>query len=108
MRVAASEAEYESFMIFNLEAIFTNSRIDRLTVPDGLYAYDLRDACDGEPNELRETVFVNHMGTVITKEPIIGAEFGMDVRFHNYNFIGDPITLEEFMETQNEEMTQSL
>ena len=108
MRVSAREADYERFMILNQDSIFTNARIDRTTVPEGLYAYDLRDTCDGEPNELRETVFVNHLGTVLTKEPIIGAERGIDIRFNNYNFIGDPITLEEFMETQKEEMVQSL
>ena len=108
MRVSAREADYERFMILNQDSIFTNARIDRTTVPEGLYAYDLRDACDGEPNELRETVFVNHMGTILTKEPIIGAEKGIDIGFNNYNFIGDSITLEEFMETQKEEMVQSL
>ena len=108
MRVSARDADYERFMILNQDSIFTNARIDRTTVPEGLYAYDLRDACDGEPNELRETVFVNHMGTVLTKEPIIGAERGIDIEFNNYNYIGDPITLEEFMETQKEEMVQSL
>ena len=81
MRVSAREADYERFMIFNKDSIFTNLRIDRTNVSEGLCEWYLFCDCDGEPNELRETVFVNHMGTVLTKEPIIGAEKGIDIGF---------------------------
>ncbi|MBO6231653.1 MAG: hypothetical protein J6O50_13935 [Ruminiclostridium sp.] len=43
------------------DALFTNSRLDRTTIPEGLYAYDLRDECDGNINELKEFVLVNHL-----------------------------------------------
>lgn len=42
--VNAYDGEYEAFEILGQDALFSNFRIDRSTVPDGLYAYDLRDA----------------------------------------------------------------
>lgn len=49
---------------------FTNGRVDRNTLPEGLYAYDIRggdeiDFCTLEPN-----VCVNHTGTFICDIPV--------------------------------------
>lgn len=50
-----------------IHALFTENRIDRSTLPDGLYAYDIRS--DDEQDELFCTlepiVRVNHSGTVV-------------------------------------------
>ncbi len=75
----ANEADYEEFEILGREALFTNMRIDRNTLPDGLYAYDLRYECNGEPNELKSFVLVNHWGTVVVKEPIESADSGVEL-----------------------------
>lgn len=72
-------------------------RIDRNTLPDGLYAYDLRDECNGEPNELKSFVLVNHWGTVIVKEPIEGSESGVELTPDDCNFFGDTMSLEDFL-----------
>lgn len=66
-------------------------------MPDGLYAYDLRDGCDGEPNELKSFVFVNHWGTVIVKEPVESADNGVALTPDDCNFLGDEMTIEEFL-----------
>lgn len=87
---------YDEFEIFGQKALFTNMRLDRDSLPDGLYAYDLRDACDGEPNELKTFVAVNHWGTVIVKEPIEGAENGIQVTPDDYNFPGGDMSLVDF------------
>lgn len=42
MRVNARQEEYEYVELFGKPALFTNSPIDRSTVPEGWYAYDLR------------------------------------------------------------------
>ena len=46
--------------------------IKRDTVPDGLYAYDVRhdDECRGIPCEIAPFVMVNHWGTIILAEPL--------------------------------------
>ena len=39
---------------------------------------------------------VNHWGTVITKEPIEGADEGIVLNEDDYNYLGEDMTLEEF------------
>ncbi len=96
--IDANETDYERFEILGHEAIFTCMRIDRKTLPEGLYAYDLRDCddCTGDPAELRSFVLVNHWGTVITKEPIEGADEGIVLNEDDYNYLGEDMTLKEF------------
>ena len=87
--INANEADYERFEILGRDALFTSLRIARNSLPEGLYAYDLRD-CD-----LKSHVMVNHWGTVIVKEPIEGADDGI-VLEDDYNYLGEEMTLEEF------------
>ncbi len=58
------------------EGRFTDIRVNRSSLPRGLYAYDVRDECDGDPCEVKSFVLVNHMGTLITAVPIPEAEQG--------------------------------
>ncbi len=58
----------------------------------------MRDACNGEANELKSFVLVNHWGTVIVKEPIEGAEQGVQMNSDDYNFLGEEMTIDEFTE----------
>lgn len=95
--VNASEISYEGFSIFDREALFTNYRIDRSTVPEGLYAYDLRDECDGEICQLKPHVLVNHWGTILVREPFEGAAVGIEVTPDDYSYEGYTLTLTEFM-----------
>jgi hypothetical protein len=55
---------------------FTDMRVDRASIPNGFYAYDVRDECDGDPCEIRSFILVNHMGTLITTVPIPEADKG--------------------------------
>ncbi len=82
---------------FSLACELTASRSPD-TRATGLYAYDLRDSddCDGTPSELKSFVMVNHWGTVITKEPIEGADEGIVLNEDDYNYLGEDMTLEEF------------
>ncbi len=96
--INADETSYERFEILGRDALFTNLRIDRKSLPDGLYAYDLRDSdeLDGTPSELKSFVMVNHWGTVVTREPIDGADEGIVLDENDYNYLGEDMTLEEF------------
>ena len=107
-KVNAQTEEYESFFILGQDALFTNARLDRTTIPEGLYAYDLRDACDGNISELKDFVLVNHWGTVLVKEPINGASEGVQIKPYDYNFIGETMTLDDFMEETTIEQTQTM
>lgn len=52
--------------------LFTNARLDRDTIPDYLYAYDVRDndECSGEFAEIKEFVMKNHLGTIVGCDPL--------------------------------------
>jgi hypothetical protein len=72
MRVNAREERYEHVELFGKPALFTNSRIDRSTVPRGFYCYDLRGS-DNDPGRLatiESSITVNHAGTILTPEPV--------------------------------------
>ena len=72
--ISADETSYERFEILGRDALFTNLRIDRKSLPDGLYAYDLRDSdnCDG-------------------------ADEGIVLNEDDYNYLGEDMKFEEFL-----------
>jgi hypothetical protein len=49
---------------------FTNFRVDRSSVPEGWYAYDIRHGDSGELCTIEKCVLVNHAGTFLTKTPV--------------------------------------
>ena len=70
-----AECENEvNFMVYlpdgtEAEGYFTNSRVDRSTLPEGWYAYDIREG-EEEFAALEPSVTVNHGGTFITNTEI--------------------------------------
>ena len=104
--VPASEGDYEEFEVLGQNALFSNYRIDRSTIPDGLYAYDLRDSCNGIACELKDHITVNHFGTVIVKNPIDGAENGIALTEDDTCFFGTESTIDEFLDRSEEEDNQ--
>ena len=51
------------------ECLFSVLRIDRATIPEGCFMYELADDCDGIPCRMRAGILVNHFGTIVTNEP---------------------------------------
>ena len=62
MTFNAMTEHYEEITVCGKPALFTSIRIKRDTIPDGLYAYDVRhdDECRGIPCEIAPFVMVNH------------------------------------------------
>lgn len=98
MSVNAREEEYEYVELFGKPALFTNSRIDRDTVPEGWYAYDLRgsDYDPGEPVTVEPKVGVNHAGTILIHEPVTIPKEGFRKLKGRLDFLGEHLTLEDF------------
>ena len=71
MNYDAQKVTYQEVAIFDRPALFTECRIDRTTVPEGVYRYELRHGDEdwGEPRELARGLMVNFYGTVLTREP---------------------------------------
>ena len=67
----ATEETFDPCELQSKPALFTNSRINHATVPDGLFAYDLRRSGYGNgAATLEKRVLVDHMGTILTAEPL--------------------------------------
>ena len=102
MKVNAAEASFELMELFGKTVLFTNMRVDRSTVPDGLYVYEVRDEdCTGEICEIKPFVMVNHWGTIICKEPI-ELDTKWNSRFvdkNDYSYLGDDVRLDEYINT---------
>ena len=60
----------------NKPYLFSNLRVERNSIPEGFYAYDVRDDCDGEFWEIQKYVMVNHWGVIVGLEPITLDERG--------------------------------
>ena len=92
------DESFDLIEIFDQKALFSNGRIKKSELPDGVYKYDLRK---GIPffGTLEKQVIVDHAGTVLTREPI---DFG-DKKYIELseetspNFLGDEMTLGEYL-----------
>ena len=112
MTFHAMTEHYEEITVCGKPALFTSFRIKRDTIPDGLYAYDVRhdDECRGIPCEIAPFVMVNHWGTIILAEPLELPDDGRryideDTDWNYAPFGGTEknqkpcVTVEEFIET---------
>lgn len=72
-RYDARKEIYDEIEIFDTLALFSSGRIQRESVPEGFYCYEVRydDECMGIPCELNSHVLVNFWGTVISKVSLI-------------------------------------
>lgn len=101
MKVNAAEEDFELMDMLGQQVLFTNMRVDRDTVPQDLYVYDVRhdDDCTGEICEIKPFVMVNHWGTIICKEPI-ELDSKWNSRFvdnDDYSYLGDSVKLDEYL-----------
>ena len=74
----AAKEGYELTEIDGRPVLFTNMRLNRDTVPAGIFCYDVRDsdALDGSMAEIKAVVVVNHWGTILCKDPFPVDEYG--------------------------------
>ena len=70
--VNVGTARFEEVEILGIPALFTTLRVDRSTIPKGMYAYDMQtDPEDwSQPCLLGRHIAVEHFGTVLTASPI--------------------------------------
>ena len=60
--------QYQEIELFDKPGLFSNGRIVRDNLPEGVYCYDLRgsDYDPGEPVCVEERVVVNHAGSAVS------------------------------------------
>ncbi len=97
----ANRLTYDEVTIFVVPALFTDLRVDRSTVPDGVYRYEVRysDEYGGEPVELARGIMVDFFGTVLTREPIqLPISGGMELNDDDLVFQSGCFSLAEFQQ----------
>lgn len=64
--------KYQRVDFFDVPALFANGRVDISTLPEGIYRYELQgaDYDPGYPLYVKESVVVNHAGTILTAYPM--------------------------------------
>ena len=103
----ANDEKYQEIELFDKPGLFSNGRIARDNLPEGVYCYDLRgsDYDPGEPVCVEERVVVNHAGSVLLTEPLDMAEDGrlMLTEEEGLNFVGGFSTLAQFLQEQKKD-----
>lgn len=101
-RYNAMEESFEEIELFGKPALFTPVRIDRNTVPKGLYLYEVRhdDESGGDPVQIGRGILVNHYGTIITHEKLrLDKDGFLNIEPEDINFsTGDCRTIKDFQE----------
>ena len=102
-----NDEQYQEVELFEKPALFSNGRISRDDLPEGVYCYDLRGSDDdpGSPICVEERVVVNHAGSVILTAPL---EFSEEGRLYftdetGLNFNGGMLTLSQLLQEQKKD-----
>ena len=105
--ISDDKEKYQEIELFDKPGLFSNGRISRENLPDGLYVYDLRgsDYDPGDPVCVEERVVVNHAGAVILSTPLELPEQGYLplTEESGLNFTGGEITISQFLQEQKKD-----
>lgn len=91
-------------MLDDIPVLFTCARVDRDTIPQDLFCYDVRhdDECQGIACEVKPFVKINHWGTIISKTEI-PLEEGSYYLSDGLNYLGDTMGIEEYRLMKSEQ-----
>jgi len=79
-------------------ALFTEERIDRASLPEGIYAYDIRSGEGNDFGTIEPCVTVNHTGTILTRQPIeMGPEGYIEIDMDGDDGLIDAMTYDEWI-----------
>lgn len=106
-RSNAMEIDYEEVTVLGKPMLFTCQRVDRNTVPKGMYFYEVRhdDYGRGDPCQIADWILVNYWGALISNSPIAleknparnNAYRDIDPE-NDWGYEGVDSTLKEYME----------
>ncbi len=76
---------------------FTELRVDKETVPEGVYCYELRHGDDdGFPVSVEENVRVNYFGAVVLAEKLeLGEEKALQFGYEDFGYTGGQVYLSQ-------------
>ena len=79
MKVDYNKEKFTKVRVCGIECDFTDMRIDKSTVPEGRYQYEVAgdDDSGGDPVRVQRGVLVNFFGTLISDMPLPVGEDGV-------------------------------
>ena len=85
--------------------VFTELRVDKSTIPEGVNCYELRyGENDSYPAELEESVRVNYFGAVLMTDKMEMDQSGrVELDYEDFGFTGEDITMLEYRANYLEE-----
>ncbi len=97
--VDAGKETFELAMLDEYPVLFTSARIDRKTVPEDLFCYDVRhdDGGQGIACEVKPHVLVNHWGTILSKKEIPIKKGGSYYPREDMDYLGESLTVDDYM-----------
>ena len=107
IRINANEETFETVEVLGKPMLFTCCRIEKATVPKGLYFYEVRhdDDQQGNPVQIARWVMVNHWGCLLSATPIALEESSKTNNAYrdidpkkDWNYLGDFCTVKEYMD----------
>jgi hypothetical protein len=96
----AMTEDFEEVTILDKPALFTSVRIDRSTVPQCYHVYGVRhdDDCQGDAVQIARNIYVNHWGSLITRDEIKIPDGFLDIEPEDINYsTGDCRSVRDFM-----------
>ena len=100
-RLDAMAGSFEEVTILDMPALFTPGRVDRGTVPQGYYLYEIRhdDDCQGDAVQVSMSILVNHWGSIVTNAEIpLPSDGCLDIDPEDMAYdAGDCHTMGDFM-----------
>jgi hypothetical protein len=94
----------EEVEILGHMGLFTEFRVDKNTVPQGVHCYELRHGDDNSfPATLEERVTVNYFGSIILLEKLELENGRLWVPYEEFSYTGERMKLEEFQQKDKQE-----
>lgn len=97
-RKNANDVIYELIEIGDKICLFIDERIDRSSIPEGLFSYDVRHDDGGDMCTIEGNVAVNYYGTLISRTELLPD--GVDhvkIEDNEYGYVGETQSLKEFI-----------
>lgn len=89
-------SDYESMEVLGVKGLFTRSRVDKNSLPEGFFKYSLREGEEDPFSSIKDDVLALHMGDFICKKELdLNGQEECDL-FGDYSFTKDEVDLTKF------------